>query len=100
MSLWVAVLVFIIHFTTVTVTTRIRAELGPPLHDLRRMGPDVLIPQMFGMRQLGPRNLSLFALVFPFNRAYRGNAMPPQLEGLKLAEAEQVSQRVVSDSRY
>ena len=38
-----------------TLTARIRAELGPPLHDLRRMGPDVLIPQMFGMRRLGPR---------------------------------------------
>ena len=39
MSLWVAILVFIIHFTILTITTRIRAELGPPLHDLRRMGP-------------------------------------------------------------
>ena len=95
MSLWVAILVFIIHFITVTVTARIRAELGPPLHDLRRMGPDVLIPQMFGMRRVGPRNLSLFALVFPFNRAYRGNAMPPQLEALKLAERAGISTRRV-----
>ena len=93
MSLWVAVLVFVIYFTTVTVITRIRAELGPPIHDLRSMGPDVLLPKMFGMRRLGARNLTLFAFVFCFNRAYRGHAMPHQLEGLKLAERAGVSPR-------
>ena len=95
MLLWVAILVFIIHFTILTITTRIRAELGSPAPRPPQDGPDVLIPKMFGMRQLGPRNLSLFALVFPFNRAYRGNTMPPQLEGLKLAERAGISSRRV-----
>jgi hypothetical protein len=93
MSLWVAVLVFVIYFTTVTVVTRIRAELGPPIHDLRFMGPDVLLSKMFGMRRLSATNLTLFAFVFCFNRAYRGHAMPHQLEGLKLAERAGVSPR-------
>ena len=95
LPLWVAVLVLVIHFTTVTVITRIRAELGPPIHDLRAMGPDVLLPKMFGMRRLGARSLSLFSLVYCFNRAYRGNAMPHQLEALKLAERTGVSSRRV-----
>ena len=95
MSFWVAVLVFAIHLTTVTVITRIRAELGPPIHDLRSMGPDVLLPKIFGMRRLGGQNLALFSLVFCFNRAYRGNTMPHQLEGLKLAErSRSSSQRI------
>ena len=93
MSFWVAVLVFAIHLTTVTVITRVRAELGPPIHDLRSMGPDVLLPKMFGMRRLGGQNLALFSLVFCFNRAYRGNTMPHQLEGLKLAERSRSSSR-------
>ena len=93
LSFWVAFLVFAVYFTTVTVITRIRAELGPPIHDLRSMGPDVLLPKIFGMRRLGPQNLSLFSLVFCFNRAYRGNAMPHQLEGLKLAERSGVAPR-------
>ncbi len=96
MSLWVAILVFVIHLTTVTVITRIRAELGPPIHDLRSMGPDVLLPKMFGMRRIGAQNLTLFALVFCFNRAYRGNAMPHQLEGLKLAERANSSPRRIA----
>ena len=50
------------------------------------MGPDVLLLKMFGMRRLGGQNLALFSLIFCFNRAYRGNTMPHQLEGLKLAE--------------
>ena len=93
MSFWVAVLVFAIHLTTVTVITRVRAELGPPIHDLRSMGPDVLLPKIFGMRRLGGQNLGLFSLVFCFNRAYRGNTMPCQLEGFKLAERSGSSSR-------
>ena len=93
MSFWVAVLVLAIHLITVTVITRVRAELGPPIHDLRSMGPDVLLPKMFGMRRLGGQNLALFSLVFCFNRAYRGNTMPHQLEGLKLAERSRSSSR-------
>ena len=76
--------------------TRVRAELGPPIHDLRSMGPDVLLPKIFGMRRLGGQNLALFSLVFCFNRAYRGNAMPHQLEGLKLAERSRSSSRRIA----
>ena len=96
MSFWVAVLVIAIHLTTVTVITRVRAELGPPIHDLRSMGPDVLLPKMFGMRRLGGQNLALFSLVFCFNRAYRGNTMPHQLEGLKLAERSRSTSRRIA----
>ena len=96
MSFWVAVLVFAIHLTTVTVITRVRAELGPPIHDLRSMGPDVLLPKIFGMRRLGGQNLALFSLIFCFNRAYRGNTMPHQLEGLKLAERSRNSTRRIA----
>lgn len=96
LSFWVAVLVFAIHLTTVTVITRVRAELGPPIHDLRSMGPDVLLPKMFGMRRLGGQNLALFSLIFCFNRAYRGNTMPHQLEGFKLAERSRSSSRRIA----
>ena len=56
-----------------------------------------LLPKMFGMRQLGARSLTLFSLVYCFNRAYRGNAMPHQLEALKLAERTKRVVHVVSD---
>ena len=100
LPLWVAFLVLVIHFTTVTVITRIRAELGPPIHDLRAMGPDVLLPKMFGMRRLGARSLTLFSLVYCFNRAYRGNAMPHQLEAFKNSQSVRGCRHVALDTRY
>ena len=78
----------VIHFTTVnryhpypcgvrTAHPRFTCD-GPPMCYCRRC---------FGMRRLGARSLTLFSLVYCFNRAYRGNAMPHQLEALKTRRA-------------
>lgn len=86
MSLWVAVLLFAGYFALAIAITRMRAELGVPMHDMHEGGPDQLIPSVFGTRFVGPRNLSLLTLFWFFNRAHYSDAMPHQLEGFKLAE--------------
>jgi hypothetical protein len=86
MSIWVAVLFFVIYYAISTAICRMRAELGSPVHDLHFIGPDQTLPKIFGTRRLGPANLTMFAYLYFFNRAYRGHPMPHQLEGFKLAE--------------
>ena len=86
MSLWVILLFFIIYYAISTAVTRMRAELGSPVHDLHFIGPDEMMPKMFGTRLLGAPNLTMLAYLFFCNRAYRGHPMPHQLEGFKLAE--------------
>lgn len=86
MSLWFAFLFFVIYFCMSITITRIRAELGPPAHDLYNAGPDLLLVDAFGSRRIGNRNLSVMSLFFWLNHlSYRAHPMPHQLEALKLA---------------
>ena len=93
MSLWVIFLFFIIYYAVSTAVTRMRAELGSPVHDLHFIGPDEMMPKMFGTRLLGAQNLTMMAYLFFCNRAYRGHPMPHQLEGFKLAERTNINNR-------
>lgn len=93
MAIWVALLFFILYFILVLSATRMRAELGPPTHDLYYGGPERMISSMFGTRRLGPKNLAMFTLYFWITRDYRCHPMPHQLEGFKIAE------RIKLDSR-
>jgi hypothetical protein len=83
----------LIYFALAVAITRMRAELGTPIHDLHFTGPDWIMAEGFGTRHLEPRTLTSFAMYFWFNRAYRGHPMPHQLEGFKLAEQSRSAQR-------
>lgn len=86
MPAWVALAFFAIYFALALAITRMRAELGTPVHDLHFTGPDWTLAEVIGTRDLEPRTLNAFTMYFWFNRAYRGHPMPHQLEGFKLAE--------------
>lgn len=83
---WLALLFLAIYFALALAITRMRAELGTPIHDLHFTGPDWTLAQVIGTRDLGAKALSAFTMTFWFNRAYRGHSMPHQLEGFKMAE--------------
>ena len=93
MSIWAIIIFFGIYYAISTAVTRMRAELGSPVHDLHFIGPDEMMPRIFGTRFLGPRNLTMLAYLFSINRAYRGHPMPHILEGFKLAERTRISNR-------
>lgn len=93
MPLWVACAFFGIYYLLVTSITRMRAELGPPAHDLHNAGPDVILTNVFGSVALGPRAITMFSLYFWMNRAYRSLPMPHQLEAFKIAEQRGLGQR-------
>ncbi|MEK7395699.1 MAG: DUF6785 family protein [Candidatus Poribacteria bacterium] len=93
MSIWVIALFFAIWFAISIAITRLRAELGSPVHDLHFIGPDEMLPRMFGVRRLGANNLVGFSYLYFLNRAHRSHAMPHQLEGFKLAEVTHVPLR-------
>ncbi|MBD69715.1 hypothetical protein CMK21_06285 [Candidatus Poribacteria bacterium] len=93
MLVWIALLFFIIYFAMSITITRIRAELGPPAHDLYNAGPDLLLIETFGTRQIDARNLSMLSLFFWLNHlSYRAHPMPHQLEALKLSHQTRINQ--------
>ena len=86
-SPWMAISFFFIYFALSTAITRIRAELGPPAHDMYGSGPDYILTTMFGTRRIGQQNLTVMTLFYWINReSYRAHPMPHQLEGFKLAD--------------
>lgn len=93
MSWWLAAIFFIIYFALSIGITRMRAELGPPAHDLHNAGPDSILPELIGTNHLGQQNLVALSLMFWFNRAYRAHPMPFQLEGFKMAEKASIQYR-------
>ena len=86
MSWYIAVAFFIIYLALALAITRMRAEMGTPVHDLHFTGPDWTMGDLVGPQALGSGNLAVFSMFFWFNRAYRCQSMPFQLEGLKMAE--------------
>ncbi|HGJ66126.1 TPA: hypothetical protein ENS27_12195 [bacterium] len=86
MSIPLILAFFILYFALSTAITRMRAELGSPVHDLHFSGPDMIITKPLGSRVFSPGDLTGLSFLWFFNRAYRGHVMPHQLEGFKLAE--------------
>ena len=93
MAWWLIIVFFAIYFAMSVAITRMRAELGPPAHDLHGAGPDAIIPAIIGPLKLGTPNLVVLSMMFWFNRAYRAHPMPFQLEGFKMAERTGMSYR-------
>ena len=77
---------FGLYFLIAVAITRMRAELGPPAHDLHMSGPDTMLPKLADPHSFSRPELAMFSLFYGFNRAYRGHPMPIQLEGFKMAE--------------
>ena len=93
MSVWIFVAFFGIYFALEIAITRMRAELGTPVHDLHYAGPDVLLPKILGVRRLGVRNLTMFSMFWFLNRAHYSDVMPHQLEALKMADMMKVDNK-------
>jgi hypothetical protein len=90
---WIGIAFFLIYLALAIAITRMRAELGTPVHDLHFTGPDWVLAEVGGTQNFTPQTLAGFSLFFWFNRAYRSHPMPHQLEGFKLAEVSNASQR-------
>ncbi len=86
MTWWIGIIFFLMYFALALAITRMRAELGTPVHDLHFTGPEMIMTRVAGSKAFDAENLTVFALFFWFNRAYRSHPMPHQLEAYKLAE--------------
>lgn len=95
MSPLVGIAAFVIYFALSLAITRIRAELGPPVHDLHFSGPDHMLTRSFGTPAFNNQDLTGLSFFYWFNRAYRSHPMPVGLEGLKAAATVGSSQKVM-----
>ena len=83
---WPALLgYFGLYAILVVCIARMRAELGPPSHDLPRGGPERVMVALLGPETFGPRNLTLFTLLGWLTYSYRQHPVAHQLEGYQIA---------------
>lgn len=95
MSPYLAVAAFAIYYCLSLAVTRLRAELGPPVHDLHFTGPDHLLTRSLGTPAFSAQDLTMLSFFYWFNRAYRSHPMPVAIEGLKAAKQVGASQKVM-----
>jgi hypothetical protein len=95
MSPLLAAAAFAFYFAISLAVTRIRAELGPPVHDLHFSGPDYIFTHSLGTASFGGQDLTLLSFFYWFNRAYRCHPQPFGIEGLKAAHDIRASQKVM-----
>jgi len=93
---WAAVGFIAVYFPTALVISRLRAQLGPPVHDLAASMPNWILPALVGTRVLGPRTMGMFAAISPFLLEQRNNPTPLQLEALKMAEGGRMERRRIA----
>lgn len=86
MSAWLPLIYFAFYFVLSVGITRVRAELGPPAHELNWVNPERVIVNLLGTEALGARNLTLLTFMYWFNRGYRSHPMPHQLEAMKVGK--------------
>ena len=84
LSPWVALGYFSIYLVLCIAMTRMRAELGPPTHELHNMHPDRIMLVFAGSRPLGTQNLTNTTLLSWLAYGYRCHPMPHQLEAFKI----------------
>lgn len=89
--LW-AILFFGLYFLLSFAITRVRAELGTP-HEIVFVSPQQILLSLFGMQAIGTANMTLLQSMYWFNRGYRSNPMPNQLESMKMAEGTAIKKK-------
>jgi hypothetical protein len=90
---WVAFAIFANYFIMCLVICRVRAQLGPPNHQLYGAMPNHVLPIVPGHTSLGPRASAMLYLLRPVLQEQRNHPAPLQIEGLKMAEGGRMERR-------
>ena len=83
-SLWAVAVFFCIYFITAISLTKVRAGLGPPLHEMYQKDPGTIMVSALGTRHIGAANLTVLSFFFWLNRVNTAHPMPNQLEAFHI----------------
>ena len=89
LPLWAALLVLAYMILIALFVTRLRAELGLPVHNLAFLGADGPINALFGGEPLGKSGMVGLASLYSLMRSSQGHPMPHLMEATYLAEKSQ-----------
>lgn len=87
--LWAILAYFFLFFSIALAITRVRAEVGPPSHQVFTQ-PTTTLVTFLGSRRIGPSALTMFSFFRSFNRSYRNHPMPNMLEGFAISDRRNI----------
>ena len=90
MSLWVIGVFYLLFIAFALAIGRVRAELGPPYHEVIGINPRQIMVNTFGSRSLGAANLTVMTFLYAFNRCNRSHPMPNQIESLRIGDQARI----------
>jgi hypothetical protein len=93
MSPLIIVFFWILYFAIALGITRVRAELGPPVHTIIYVDPGRTLVATLGTRRVGTVNMTIISFLYALNRCNRAHPMPSQLEAFKMAEESKMGDR-------
>ncbi len=68
-----------------TAVSKIRAQIGPPIHEFAFMGVHRWFVDLLGARRLGERAITLMGYLYFTHRIWRTHPMPQMTDGFKVA---------------
>ena len=92
-SVWAMLTYFVLYYALFSAVTKMRAEIGPPTHELGGMATTRMIVEVLGTQTLGTGTLVSYGFLWFNNRMVRSHQMPVQLEGFKMAERAGIDTR-------
>ncbi|WP_395139863.1 DUF6785 family protein [Armatimonas sp.] len=95
MSWGIVIGLFGFYFLLSLGITRLRAELGPPAHEMAfQLNGSSLLTMLFGTQGVGSQNLTMMSMFWWFTgRGYRTHPMPCQLEAMKMGSQSGVDMK-------
>ncbi|CCW33987.1 hypothetical protein CTKA_01009 [Chthonomonas calidirosea] len=94
--LWMTFVTIVLFLIFSVALTRMRAQVGPPSHEMAFMGPNQMIVDFAGTQNLPEAGVSRMVNTFFFlNRIHRTHPMPHQLEAMKMGERARINQRAL-----
>ncbi|MDR3709453.1 MAG: hypothetical protein P4L33_14220 [Capsulimonadaceae bacterium] len=89
LSAWLAVLSVAIVLLLAVFVSRLRAELGLPVHNLQFMGPDGPLTALFNGHGLTQQTQNAFGAFYAVTRSQQGHAMPHLMESAYMTDRAQ-----------
>ncbi len=86
MDIWAIFAFFLFYYILAIALGRVRAELGPPYHELIDINPRKFMVDIFGPMRLHGNNLTIMTFLYAFNRCSRAHTMPTEIEAMKISE--------------
>lgn len=93
---WLVTIYVLLYMAFSVVVTRLRAQLGAPIHEMAFMGPHQLMIAFTGTQNLTESTIARLMTTFHFmNRLHRSHPMPYELEAMKMGELARLNQKAL-----